>query len=48
MKYFKWLSRGKSTQGKKGRLIKGNELKVTEVDLLLFFILKNEVIKNIS
>ena len=41
MHHFKYFSRVKSTQDKKVRFIRGNELKLTQVDLLSFFIFKN-------
>ena len=37
---FKSFSRVKSTQDEKMRFIKGKELKVTQIELLLFFIFK--------
>ena len=40
MQYFKSFSREKSTQDEKGCLIKGNDLKVAQVELLSFFIFK--------
>ena len=40
MHFLKLFSREKSTQDKKVRLIKGNELKSTQVELLSFFLFK--------
>ena len=38
--FFKLLSREKSIQDEKVRFIKGNELKLTQVELFLFFFFK--------
>ena len=38
MHHFKSFSRVKSTQDQKVHFIKGNELKLTRVELLLFFL----------
>ena len=40
MHYFKSFSRVKSTQDEKARFIKGNELKLTQVELLSFLFFK--------
>ena len=42
MDFFKSLSREKSTQHEKVRFIKGNELKVNQIELIPFFIFKSE------
>ena len=42
MFFFKWFSEEKITQDEKICFIEGNESKVTQVELLLFFTFKNE------
>ena len=45
MCFFKSLSREISIQDEKERFIKGDELKVTQAELLSFFIFKREYFK---
>ena len=47
MHFFKWFSRQKSTEDEKVRFIKGNELKVTQVELLSFFIFKSVALEKL-
>ena len=41
MHLFKSLSREKSTQDEKMRFIKGNESKLTQIEIISFFIFKS-------